>query len=423
LVNQYTTKVRVDPGFRYTDCEGFTRYKFFSKSSPQNFTLSSFNVTTTYWDSHPRSKRIVTSTPATTEEPLKLPTCWRGDFCDYLFQSLITRRLAEPTLTAPLEDDKDNPRHQCGRATQCGLGISRELVLIHWRTSSQDHGSPRCFNTPARFVSTTNSYALPRTFSTDAITFRGLELWLGGVIEEPGTTSSVLRINFTFTSPTVYIAHHAIVSTLLSGKKRPERTIISAGIIPVNATDIYTSSLMIPDVTEWARRIGRGETIREPRNIRPNGALKRLDFADLHEPVPATAYYSHNVPCWFGGAACATLTDGNFRPTLYLHDRIYYSLLHWDEPGHEWKPDDCHLPKVWDPDIEVEPLPGEPPPDPNRKRRFVSLPTDVLASATAVDGLAQGQMTKDPAMTIATQTAYHVSATRTFIPQETNRIL
>lgn len=413
MINTYTTKVRVDPGFSYTDCEGFTRYEFFSKSGPQNFTLSTFNVTITTWRTRHRSKQVTTL----TEEPLKWPNCWLEDYCDYLFRSLITRRLTEPTLTAPFENDKDNPRHQCHRATQCALDIRRDLVLIHWRTSSQDRGSSRCFNTRARFVSTTTSYALSRTFSTDAITFRGLELWLEGVIEEPGTTSSVLRTNFTFTYPTVYIAHHPIVSSYLSGRRnRPHRTIIPAGIVPVNATDIYTSSLNIPDATEWARRIGRGERIQGPRNLNPPGALKRLNFSDLQEPAPATAYYSHNRACWFGGAHCATLTHGNFRPTLYLHDRVFYSLLQWDVLGHDWKPDDCALPNVWDPDIELEPVSGEPQADPGRKRRFVTLHTNVLASATAVDSFSQGQITKDPAMTIATQTAYHVSATSTFIP-------
>jgi hypothetical protein len=252
-----------------------------------------------------------------------------------------------------------------------------------------------------------------------------MDLWraFGGAVAP--TTSSVMYTNFTFTSPTVYIAHHPIVSMLTNRKALVRSTVIPAGIIAVNATDIYTSSLMIPDVTEWARRIGRGEKIQEPRELHPNGTLKRLNFADLHEPVPATAYYTHNTACWFGGPACATISEGNFRPTLYLHDRVYHSLLQWDNPENNWNPGGCLWPDVWDPDIEIDPIPGmkEPPPDPNRKRRSVSLYTNVLASTTAADSLAQGQMTKDPAMTIATRTAYHVSETRTSFAQGTICVL
>jgi hypothetical protein len=84
--------------------------------------------------------------------------------------------------------------------------------------------------------------------------------------DPPVTTSSVLSGNFTFVSPTAYIAHHPIkgVSRVRVGGNPPTHSYsdtltISAGVFPIEYTDIYTKYYPISDARGWVKAIAEGK--------------------------------------------------------------------------------------------------------------------------------------------------------------------
>lgn len=90
------------------------------------------------------------------------------------------------------------------------------------------------------------------TFETDAITFRGQDLYLRQASSLSPRTDyihpSILHGHWTFTSPTIYLAHHPI--TAVFGYQRlggylmmgsPTTSLIrTAGIIALNSEDLYS---------------------------------------------------------------------------------------------------------------------------------------------------------------------------------------
>lgn len=160
----------------------------------------------------------------------------------------------------------------------CDVGTSNEeIVLLYWppEVESRDICAERR-DLPGLWITKTSPLTgVPRSIVTDAITFRGRDLYVlseirdehGGTerltstwdtVKEPRTSFSVIYGNFTFVSPTVYIAHHTITaevefrasSLLYSDVNRtthPGITLRStqiapAGTLAVNAHEILSST-------------------------------------------------------------------------------------------------------------------------------------------------------------------------------------
>lgn len=411
MYESWSTRLNVEPGSTYKDSEGFTRFKFYRSSNSPRFSVSSFNATNIVT----LMARTLLETSTTFWPP---PTCaMREEFCEYVWDSYISKRIAATSLTSLFRDDPEWPV-ACTSRGKCSLIIGEELVLIHWGASSRSNyaGSHH----PTRFIPNQSPHISPRTFVTTAITFQGQDLWPAKSWrwrEESGpiTTTSVLYGNFTFTSPTVYIAHHPMtLSALMPRRSRSYNLIRNAGIFPISATDIYTNSLMISNPAEWAKSVARGE-LSLPFNDPPS-TLRRIDFADMQEPVRASVYYSHNRVCWSAGNACATITEGSFRPRLYLHDRVWFSIL-TDRHIPQW----CSLPLLWDPEISITPIPGRSEPEQVSfpQKRTVDVVASIFATTTAVFSSSDRMISNEIAMTIATQTAYHISETYKYPAKET----
>jgi hypothetical protein len=280
-----------------------------------------------------------------------------------------------------------------------------EAVLFHWGDHSPT--KPLCSTNEVSRTTATQIYPQisPYIVTQSAITFKGEDVWLYRNRRRAITTTSVLHGPFYFTSPTVYIAHHDIVMERKTlGITLQAGTVKTAGVIAVNATDVYTNHMSISNAHKWASSVSRDRLNNSFKY--PSTSLRRMNFADLKNPVPATAYYSHHHHCWWAGKACATITDNTFRPALFFHDRIWLSIFS------DYYPTGCSWPVVWDPPLEITRLPdGTPMDEPDyQRKRAAGTVVEVLATLTTVvrnDVMPTGA----PATIIAAPSAHHATVT------------
>jgi hypothetical protein len=263
----------------------------------------------------------------------------------------------------------------------------REIVLIYW----PDNVVSRDVCPFNRSNMSTDTWEKSRgsIFTTNAITFQGQDLYLrkanGGnfmtsawreadadlrdemnarlCAEGPSyIQSSVMMGNFSFTSPTIYLAHRPIsrclvlwprVSTWFSQRElyatlpvRPE------GVIPLNSTDVFSLRPIMQTMgeLEYASLVAKGLY----RPMLTRWALKKryttvpVNFNDLRDPVPANSYYDARLlECWGEQSHCGTLTDGSYRPKLRIATSVWKSIFN----GYL-----CADPMLVDPPISLIPL-------------------------------------------------------------------
>jgi hypothetical protein len=114
--------------------------------------------------------------------------------------------------------------NSCPVVPQCELGLRQEIVLFYWPgILSKDVCALNGYGTVQTLTSRPTSFSnTPITVITTAITFRGQELFGPAEntqhalwrIKNGVVGTSVLNGNFTFTYPTIYLAHHAITSAV-----------------------------------------------------------------------------------------------------------------------------------------------------------------------------------------------------------------
>jgi hypothetical protein len=186
---------------------------------------------------------------------------------------------------------------------------------------------------------------------------------------------------FTFTSPSVYLAHRPIYRDLVvvpisNNSKYPamgvRQMMRPAGIIRLESTDIF--SLRPTDQTleglEYARQVANGlfrPTLKYWTH--PSYETLPLNFGDLRNPVPASLYYdARQNDCWGNQTHCRTITEDTYRPRLRIRSDIWLSVF-----GGEM----CSEAMFVDPDVEITTVNGmnQPPPP--------SWPRRNLASADA----------------------------------------
>jgi hypothetical protein len=67
-----------------------------------------------------------------------------------------------------------------------------------------------------------------------------------------------------------------------------------------------------------------------------------LNFGDLSNPVPASAYFDARDDCWGKQSHCGTITDDSYRPNIYLDVEAWRSLMANDI-------DHCFIDGLYDP--------------------------------------------------------------------------
>ena len=210
---------------------------------------------------------------------------------------------------------------------------------------------------------------------------------------------SVLKGTFTFTSPTIYLAHYAISLATLNAPFGDITTQIrSAGIIPLRPDQIFSLHRPRVDVSqlpgmEYAKLVAKGRY-----NVMQGeqGLEKRpFDLGHLEDPVPAAVYYDARwQDCWadLEQAPCATITDGSYRPRLAFPDDFWCSIV-----GDNY---DCAVVDIVDPPIAPTPATMQLPPLPpmprnltDEKHEDIELPSflPVPAAMSIVTLVAQTQ--------------------------------
>jgi hypothetical protein len=162
---------------------------------------------------------------------------------------------------------------------------------------------------------------------------------------------STLQGPFTFTYPSVYLAHRPITRvdepagyTLVSPwlvrsdqKPRVGRIIRNASTIAVHSNDVYSEVVRMLNTetgVEYARLVAAGKFSPLTVPLQPVLPLDyetrtRLpfDYGHLQNPVPASIYYQARSDCWGEQMHCGTITDDSYRPTIVVKNKVWFSAF------------------------------------------------------------------------------------------------
>jgi hypothetical protein len=277
----------------------------------------------------------------------------------------------------------------CPLSQACELKVGDEIVLLYWppTVTSRDicaldgYGSAQTIKQPQ------NSEI---TVTMNAIAFRGKDLYhipyragdhgFESTVEPEYFTGSniinwmkrnyigpsTLHGNWTFTSPSVYLAHHPITAWVTTQSTPPYTTsstiIRGAGVIPLNPKDVFSLYPVLfsaePRGTDFAKLVAEGKFKAIPiptwGSNRPI-ATAQFDFGDLQNPVPASIYFNARYrDCWGRQTHCGTITDDAYRPEISINNKVWSSII---PPNLR-----CRLPVLVDPPIALSRLePGNEP--------------------------------------------------------------
>jgi hypothetical protein len=350
----YETIQMLGDGVTYSGCDGITRFRFNSMPTA-NITKMVSVIRTSFTTITPRS----------------------------LINRLYSLHARSPACSATgISKIAIMKNASTSFATKCSYLMSGEVVLLYWPpktsantgcTTNQHHRR----DIPSALPSALHS----NIFITSAITFQGQDLYLRGIVKDGVTPkwksgayidSSVLTGPFTFTSPTVYIAHHPISAGFVRYvRENPRnqtiftRELKSAGIIGLKADQISTirqlpgHNATVPP--NYAQLVAQGKYL----NTRPTlltQTILPLDYENLMDPVPASVYYDGRYEdCWGQQSHCATITDNHYRPRLVFLQR-YLETAELGLSGVR-----CATPMIIDPPIALTPLMTRCKPDALRK--------------------------------------------------------
>jgi hypothetical protein len=290
----------------------------------------------------------------------------------------------KPARTSELQDYPAEWHQGWQRAcmdwTRCSLDARREILVLYWpkNLESKDICAADGLGT-ANPIEPPTGWAT--TITTSALTFQGDDLFprsyaytgydgqlTSGELDAKSAVRSVLSGPFTFTYPTVYIAHHPI--TLYDVDPRMDerwrlgrmddwiyRSTKPAGVVPVHSTDIF--SIHPKEETrvhglQFAQQIANGKLLGNFFALNKSQTLdiRPFNFVDMQDPVPASLFYGARYSDCAGiQTHCATITDGTYQPQIRLKRSFWNSIM-----GNEDSP--CRPANLVDPPVALIPIPG-----------------------------------------------------------------
>jgi hypothetical protein len=187
-----------------------------------------------------------------------------------------------------------------------------EVVLLYWPANVSTVEYPP---DQTRFpLSGQESHSSRRTAVIPAVAFRGRDLYRAGVSTLGGPVwcfdhsyiiPSTMKGPFTFTSPTIYLAHHPITVDYIDETDymsfTSRQSVRPPGIVGLKPADVSSFVPLHPTYndTQYANPVANGK-FQEPRSLEWTTAP--FNFADLRDPVPARQYFDARwEDCW-GGA-------------------------------------------------------------------------------------------------------------------------
>jgi hypothetical protein len=363
------------PNTTYTECDGIPRIRFLGATKTDK---SLITVTLNAKAGPPKFIVKNTKVPAPTCTDLDAYLCRKLQGIDEVggddYGKYTIRPLEHPMF-----------KSVCPIKFGC-IPFLSEVVLLYW---PEDVVSRDVCGSDGSGSSITRPWdggnAPPVSFSTDAITFEGQDLYLRSVdgttamsvvpsgvnihqILWPGGTyldPFVMKGQWTFTSPTLYLAYRPVTQFLqlvftptsswdYQSMQVPILT-QSAGVIALRPNEVYT---MRPDRftkiggLEYARAAANGSF----RPVFDVGMLSEqqqavpISIGDLLYPIPASLYYDMRVAdCWGEQNYCGTITENIYRPRLSIAERAWKSIFGTSM---------CSDPLLGDPPISLRPIRG-----------------------------------------------------------------
>jgi hypothetical protein len=264
----------------------------------------------------------------------------------------------------------------------CALEMDQEVVLLYWpeHLISRDICAVNGLGTA---VTVEPFFTTGYSTVVDAISFRGpaiqqITFWNGvlsipslfqvsnpipgSIIPPPPSQDPVvLKGPFTFTYPTVYLAHHAITATphYLAGVGFQNVSGLPAtrspGVVSLLPDDIYTMAPVPPNSkfvgVQYAQSAARGLLGEGGLYTYPRWVPSPLDLRQIQDPVPASLFYNARTDCWGTQSHCGTITDDSYPPRLVLKNKVWLSMIPRAAFG-------CRLPVIVDPPIALRPISG-----------------------------------------------------------------
>ncbi|KAF2669541.1 hypothetical protein BT63DRAFT_413959 [Microthyrium microscopicum] len=330
----------VGEGCAYT-LDGIPRFHFTTISSTQTIFVTNF-ITYTTFEVQARATSVDASLP------IPRPTCsMNAKYCSLRNEEYFANAAAGAPEDFDSYDVKPfnayNEAPQCPFVIDCQIDMQNEVILLHWPTDEAH--TERCAGNSTSSAAKSSGLQFkavtPRIAIMSAITFRGNDLYF---LEKQASTvgqnysetysyreegqrqfSSILTGPFTFTSPSIYLAHHAISS--VNYLEAPQGSIISpAGILTLQPDDIRTARRrQRPNI----HQVLSGEWV--PSDMDGSGRTQEdivpMTWLDAMDPVPASVYFDWREDCEGRQTHCATITDDTYRPKLVLRNRIWSSIL------------------------------------------------------------------------------------------------
>jgi hypothetical protein len=398
VVDVWETIESVGPGTTYSCDDGITRFK--PLGSPTATISRLVSVThrhspRTQWLERSHSSTLQPETPKSTTPPLQTePSEPQPNFGDASCKLYHSHRfcLQNTTDMRGWNGTGEVPDGCMEFSNECRARFTNEeVVLIYWRPKSIPKDSSREICAHNRTLPQSDEQRNPpRIAVLDEIIFRGQDRYFLGQSTMGSSTDfgkpqhagrSTMKGPFTFTSPTIYVAHHEITFSyediialpnagpLDTGHKYAlglpdvESSVRPAGILAMHSTDV--SSIRAnrrTDLNEfaYASLVASGKYRPEENGQGSDMAsYVPFNFADLQDPVPASAYLDARAEdCWYEQSHCQTLTDGNYRPRLVLASKAWksYSRVNYD---------DCIIPNLVDPPVALEAIDDETPAEPD----------------------------------------------------------
>jgi hypothetical protein len=354
ITEQYETIERFGPGtVYYNRDDNIPRFRFTGNiTRSESYTV---NVTKT-----------MTWMEDSTQGQVPVPGCLleqTSTYCELLWAAYHKELRASGLNPVPVP-----PRLACRIARKCELQAGNDEVMLIYFPPDTVSSNP-----DSRDGSRTSS-----TVVMTAITFSGQDLYYRGEVDGPAwlrnalaekeankyIKASTMTGNFTFVSPTIYLAHHAITAALERDRggfgvgSWETMSLTKAGIIALHPTDVYSLSPVLPSAlaqnkTRYAQLVAQGKfdhrlpllmdyisTETYPHTTKP------FNFDHLRELVPADVYFDARAEdCWGKQTHCGTITDGTYRPRLYIKGNYWQKMLPKDF--------DCAAPALVDPPLAL----------------------------------------------------------------------
>jgi hypothetical protein len=279
---------------------------------------------------------------------------------------------------------KDFPplKEACSRAQICRYQLKRKVNLIYFppKLMSRDICAANGLGTATEINPTA-------TASSDTVVTASMVLLLEEDIQPislawpgSGTTfayrkpgSTTLEGDFTFTSPSIYVAHHPVTAVISDISFRDNGWsllhtqsifIKSAGVVPMSPDDIklivyhqpgddalFSTAIETLQPVDsfdgglkYAQLVAQGQY--QPSSIM-TAKLVPLNFLNFQNPVPARVYFDARMQdCWGNQTHCQAIIDDTYGPPIDVSDHIFSLPTSFDIP--------CRVPVLLDPPSALE---------------------------------------------------------------------